>query len=334
MGSIWHIGINSPSSITDTFFVQAVSNCWMFPKLAGCSVVVVCLFFWEWKQELERRWRAETWDRTVWVEVQNRGSGKTGGLFCACLRTKLKQRSKAGVGKRERTWTEQICQIDTSSREDIFIFLFFPKSRYKNECVVCFFGFFFKRIKWRRGGVYGENTWWEQDIWRDGAKERSWKLGQYFRLSAVKVSSAVEHAAACVCTRKSTRVQNIYSVSSLCGFVHFFFTPCASVCSISSPAIRHSLTFSLAEWRQLLAFPATVNLCAPVSAAPRFSLQHHQALPLNTHTAHRQWEVEVRRRWWSFAECSLCCLWMGVPKNLVYQVEIPSFSPVYEFLKL
>lgn len=222
MGSIWHIGINSPSSITDTFFVQAVSNCWMFPKLAGCSVVVVCLFFWEWKQELERRWRAETWDRTVWVEVQNRGSEKTGGLFRACLRTKLKQRSKAGVGKRERTWTEQICQIDTSSREDIFIFLFFPKSRCKNECVVCFFWFFFKRIKWRRGGVYGENTWWEQDIWRDGAKERSWKLGQYFRLSAVKVSSAVEHAAACVCTRKSTRVQNIYSVSSLCGFVHFF----------------------------------------------------------------------------------------------------------------
>lgn len=25
---------------THTFFLQDVSNCWMFPKLAGCSVVV------------------------------------------------------------------------------------------------------------------------------------------------------------------------------------------------------------------------------------------------------------------------------------------------------
>ena len=118
MGCISHNGV---STMFTSSKLLPTAVC--FPKLPG---LLSCLG--EWKRAAERRWRAgfETRDRTVWVEVQkkNKKLGIQNGweIVCACLRTELKQEAEQEM-ERGRTWTEQICQIDTSSRGDVFIYI-------------------------------------------------------------------------------------------------------------------------------------------------------------------------------------------------------------------
>lgn len=90
------------------------------------------------------------------------GSAKPGirkdGRIVSCMfkdKTEAKQELEKERGREPSRSAKSI-----RAAGKIFLFFYFSRSpAVKMSVLSVFLGFFFKRIKWRRGGVYGENTW-------------------------------------------------------------------------------------------------------------------------------------------------------------------------------